>query len=99
MKHLKTYENINILKKYVIWINKYSMEILELDTENINSPVSDNTWSKTLYEYINNKLVLVNYNPYLLFRNKDKAIKYTSNDLQDCIDKFQIIIDQEKYNI
>jgi len=80
-------------------MNKYTYEIMEIDTENIHTPMSDRTWAKTLYKYVNNKLLLVNNRQYLYFRNKDKSIKYTSNDLQDCIDKFQIIIDQEKYNI
>ena len=80
-------------------MDKYSNEILELDSENICTPMSDTTWARTLYNYVDNKLLLVNNRQYLHFSNDNKAIKYTSDDLQDCINIIKTIIDQEKYNI
>ena len=107
MKHLKSYENIKDydepqlkLKKYIIYSETSSiiksrtliMQIL------YNQGVS--TSAEKLYIYQNNELIKTSGN--IQWSNSldlKPSVIFTSDNLQECIDKLPILLNQHKYNI
>jgi hypothetical protein len=98
MKHLKSFENINYnnLKKYIIW--KDPIEKREYDILEIYDFKHGVIYVNFLYSY-KNKLRKINMDYRSFISDSFYNIKYTSDDLQDCIDKIYTIADSEKYNL
>jgi hypothetical protein len=103
MKYIKKFESeeINELKKYAIWytIIDNTYEIIEIISRKFSSSGIQYK-SKTIYVIIKNELVNP-FSPEETFESpaiKDH-IPYTSDNLQDCINKIEILSTLNKYNL
>jgi hypothetical protein len=95
MKYIKSYENTTELKKYVITelIEYYCLdEITQRDPIELTSKYICNKDSTIIRIAGNHRYDSTN--DYL-----QKHLIYTSNDLQDCLDQFQLYMDSKKYNL
>lgn len=102
MKFIKTYENFNIsdLKKYAVW--KWSNHNNHFDIIEIVDIIdNDIIWCKDIYTYEKYILNFVNSNRQSSFSYEmhGQSIIYTSDNLNDCLDYLNAIIDSIKYNL
>ena len=106
MKHLKTFEatiedDHTKLKKYIIYYSKELLPTYQIIEILYTEPYRDNSKIKFWYQSINNneiekssKLPYTTSTNYLI-----KNTIYQSDNLQDCIDKLEIMIHTYKYNL
>lgn len=107
MKHLKTYEQIeqiDNIKDYIIF-----------DVENMNNELGKLTilkkghydyqrhflMTKQQYSYVEDidSTFKTKEHEFVIFDDDKSSILYTSDDLQDCMDKLKFISTSNKFNI
>jgi hypothetical protein len=110
MKYIKKFEELepmpvnnsyNIQNRYAVWMGE-EYEVLDTNLErNKNRNETDGIWCVVVYKY-NKKTktldALINQ-PELNFNYDSNSIKYSSNDLQNCIDMLRGMVDIKKYNL
>jgi len=104
MRHIKQYEALtNIkLKRYCIWDSIIHLEIIEIVDVVFDTPQYNTEYvSIMIYKYDNNILIKTEKEGKISFYENsiDRFIKYTSDNLQDCIDMLPILYDTQKYNL
>jgi len=95
------------IKKYIIW--KYANEKLDDDQDyqyeiimltNVDHDLITKYWVRTLYRLINNEIKFVDkYINEFFSLTDDEHIIYTSDSLEDCLDKLNLISKTNKYNL
>lgn len=104
MKHIKSYENLNvldILKKYAVWewdksqIKRFDYDIIEIISED-----KDLIWCKNLYNCVNNKITGADLTQDSFSKKKYiHQILYTSDNLEECLDYVKMLYTAFKYNL
>lgn len=111
MKHLKSYENNNDLKKYIIYeILNNSLDVYEIGDYyefKYNDAITEKQVKLYLwYMYNTVKDELKNYHAFKAYRirldefnSRKKYIKFQSNSLDDCLEYIEMIKNINKYNL
>jgi len=106
MKHLKTFENNTRkkYKKYIVWDYSKNITIFEVINDNKNTVKIKRC---KLFHDFNNGTNITEYKlsekeeeiQFKNYRYIDKYLLYQSDNLEDCVEKIQILKIANKYNI
>ena len=108
MKYIQKFENIkDDLKLYAVWDNNPhnidTYEILQTTRKTKINEHIDMIWAKTLYVFTPDtgelRKMYDNEEEHFSSNVISKHIKFTSNDIDECIDYLKIYIDAKNYNL
>lgn len=96
MKHIKTYENINNFKNFLIIkaSNKFGFLLLE-----VNDYDGKFVYFTALFKLYKDKIITIKSENNLIKDRLEKRIIYQSDSLSDALDKLKMIKETSKYNL